>query len=87
MEVRGDIMQSIMKRKLGLFGHICRMDDKRKIKTVMLGSMAGGNRQGRPCREWADDIRDWCGKDIHSLSNLARNREMWKVVTKCALDQ
>ena len=86
LDIRGDIMQSIMRRKLSLFGHICRMDDGRKIKTVMLGSMDGGNRRGRPCREWADDIRDWCGKDIHSLSLLAQDRDGWRSVVQCALD-
>src|SRR3984885_7095268 len=47
LDIRGDIMQSIMRRKLSLFGHICRMDDGRTKKTVMLGSMDGGNRRGR----------------------------------------
>jgi hypothetical protein len=41
------------------------MDDERKIKTVMLGMMDGNTRRGRPAREWLDDIKDWCGKDIH----------------------
>jgi len=33
-----------MKRKLTLFGHIARMNVKRKIKTVMLGEKEGANR-------------------------------------------
>ena len=44
-------MQTIMKRKLGLFGHICRMEDSREIKSAMLGIMGKG-RRGRPNREW-----------------------------------
>ena len=31
--VKKDLMQSIMKKKLSIFGHICRMDDNRKIKS------------------------------------------------------
>ena len=45
-------MQSIMRRKLGLFGHICRMDNSRKIKSVMADMMEGAERKERPCREW-----------------------------------
>ena len=39
-----DLMQKIMRRKLSLFGHICRMEDSRKIKAVMLGVMDGRSR-------------------------------------------
>ena len=81
-----DLMQVIMRRKLGLFGHICRMDNSRKIKCIMLGTMDGTGRRGRPNREWLDDIRDWCQEDIHTLSVLAQDREMWKQKTKFAVD-
>jgi len=58
-------MQTVMKRKLGLFGHtfICRMKDSRKI----IG------RRGRPIREWIDDIKEWCKKDLYSLATSARD--------------
>ena len=36
LNIKKDLMQAVMKRKLGLFGHICRMEDNRKIKRVML---------------------------------------------------
>ena len=38
------IVQTVMKRKLNLFGHICRMDDGRMVKTVVFGMMEGTNR-------------------------------------------
>ena len=31
----------VIQRKLRLFGHICRMDDSRKIKTLVFGMMDG----------------------------------------------
>jgi len=40
------------------------MNDKRKKKTVMLGEMEGANGRGRPRREWLDDIKEWCEKEI-----------------------
>ena len=41
---------------MSLFGHVTRMGDDRKLKTVMFGVMEGKNKRGRPHREWADDI-------------------------------
>ena len=76
--VKENLMQVIMKRKLGLFGHVCRMDDSRKLKSVMFGMMNGNTRRGRPSREWLDDIKDWCGKDLHSLSLEAQDRVRWR---------
>ena len=32
-------IQIVIQRKLRLFGHICRMNDSRKIKTLVFGMM------------------------------------------------
>ena len=58
---RENLMQKTIKRKLGLFGHICRMGNDRIIKTVVFGGMEGSNKRGRPHREWLDDITGWGG--------------------------
>jgi len=29
-----------------------------------MGVMDGDNRRRRPYREWLDDIKEWCQKDI-----------------------
>src|SRR5260221_6589109 len=81
-----DLMHTVMKRKLGLFGHTCRMDNSRKIRSVMMGIMDGTGRRGRPNRKWLNDIRDWCQEDIQRLSILALDRQWRKEKTKCALD-
>ena len=72
------IMDTIRKRKLGLFGHICRMDDNRLVKHVLLSKMDGKGRRGRPCREWLDDITEWCQRSGQDLFHLAQNRRAWK---------
>jgi len=59
-----------MKRKLELYGHIAKMDNSRKIKSVVMGKMDGDNRKGRPYREWLDDIKEWCQKDIQLYISL-----------------
>jgi len=46
-----DLLQKVMKSKLELFGHIARMDNSRKIKSVVMGVMDGDNRTERPYRE------------------------------------
>ena len=72
LNIKKDFIQPVMRRKLGLFGLVCRMENNRKIKDVMMGAMKGAGRQGRPCREWMDDIRDWCRTDVHRLSLQAQ---------------
>ena len=86
LNISEDLMQVIIRWKLGLFGHICRIDNSRKIKCIMLGTMDGTGRRRRPNMEWLDYTRDWCQEDIHTLSVLAQDREMWKQKTKFAVD-
>ena len=52
------IIDSIKKRKIRLFGHICRMNDNSLIKHTIFAKIDGKARRGRPCREWLDDVKD-----------------------------
>ena len=72
------IVDTIKKRKLELFGHIYRMEDKRLIKHILFSRMDGKSRRGRPCREWIDDIIEWSGRNGQDLSHLAQDRRAWK---------
>lgn len=72
------IIDVIKKRKLRLFGHICRMDNSRLLKHVVFSRIDGKSRRGRPCREWLDDITEWCGYSIQDLVHLAQSRYQWK---------
>ena len=67
------IIDTIKKRKLRLFGHICRMNDNRLIKHTILAKIDGKPRKGRPCREWLDDIKDWCERSGQDLLHLAQD--------------
>ena len=40
-----DLVQEVMRKKLGLFGPVCRIENNSKIKDVMLGD--GGNQEAR----------------------------------------
>jgi len=52
----------------------------------MLGIMNGKGRCGRPNREWIDDIKEWCKKDLYSLTISAGGQKLWKQMMKFALD-
>ena len=80
-----NLIQKVMKRKLSFFGHVCRMDDKRLVKNVIFGRMEGMNRRGRPCREWLDDVSDWCNEKVHVLYRWAQDRRMWRGIVERAL--
>ena len=80
------LLQKVIQRKLRLFGHICRMDDSRKIKTLVFGMMDGSNKRGRPQREWSDDIEQWCGATLQELSHAALNRQQWAAIVTMASD-
>ena len=86
LEVKRSIMQIIIERKLGLFGHICRMKDERLIKDVVFGGMDGKSRRGRPCREWIDDIVEWCQAEVHMLQQSAQDRKEWKKIVEHAIN-
>ena len=72
------IIDTIKRRKLRLFGHICRMDDSRLVKHLLFGKIDGKTRRGRPCREWLDDITEWCQHSGQELFHLAQDRQAWK---------
>ena len=47
LDIKEDLMQAVMRRNLGVFGHVCRIENNRKIKDVMMGMMEGTGRRGR----------------------------------------
>jgi len=86
VQLKENIMQKLIGRKLGLFGHICRMDNSRKIKALMFGRMDGTNKRGRPHREWLDDVSEWGRASLQELSRAALDRRKWKDLVKKASD-
>ena len=60
------------------------MENNRKIKDVMTGMMEGTGRRGRPCREWMDDITDWCQTDVQQIESTGtRQRQVENDYKKC----
>jgi len=72
------VVDIIKQRKLQLFGHICRMPDKKLIKITM--DMVDGDRhRGGPPRRWVKDIVDWCG---HPLPKVVQSDGRQRSVEK-----
>ena len=67
-----------MKRIPALFGHIVKMNNRRKNKNCDVGCIEGKNRYGRQRKYWLDDIQEWCDKDLGFLRNAVRDRNKWK---------
>ena len=81
-----NLMQKVIQRKLRLFGHICRMSDDRKIKSLVFDIMDGESRVGRPHKEWVDDITDWCFGTLQDLYHIAQDRWQWSKMVGVASD-
>jgi len=62
------------------------MEDSRLVKEVVFGEMKGKTKRGRPKREWLDDVKEWCNKEIYILKRKTQDRDAWKIVVKGALD-
>ena len=85
--IKAELMHTVMKRKRkGLFGHVCRIENSRKMKSVMLGIIDGKGRHGRSNIEWIDDIKEWCKNNLFSLTISTRDRKFWKQTMTFALD-
>ena len=46
VEAKENIYLTVMRRKPGLFGHICRMDNARLLKLDVFGQMDRTNKRG-----------------------------------------
>jgi len=68
------VIDIVKRRKLQLFEHICRMDNNRLVKQIMLGMANSIRLQGRPARQWSDDISDWCSCNLPDAVHLTSKR-------------
>jgi len=86
LRIEKNLLQRATQSKLQLSGHICRMEDNRKLKTLMFGITDGMNKRGRPRREWMDNIVSWCKTGLQELNSLAQDHRRWKPITRQAMD-
>jgi len=72
-------MAKVVKLKLQYFGHVARGSAG---LTVLEGSMEGTRYQGKPRRQWLNDIEDWTGYKYIQLNEMSMDREQWRKKTR-----
>jgi len=75
-------MAKVVKLKLPYFGHVARGSAGQLALTVLEGSMEGTRYQGKPGRQWLNNIEDWTGYKYIQLKELSVDREQWRKKTR-----
>ena len=66
----------MLKLKLQHFSHLCRMRRTDSLeKTLMLGKIEDGRRQGRQRMRWLGDITDLKNRSLSKLQKLVMDKE------------
>eukprot|EP00794_Sanderia_malayensis_P013583 gene13581-biopygen10845 len=68
----------VKKRKLKFYGHEVRRGGL--LRAVIEGRTEGRRGRGRPQGNWQENLKDWSGKSLGELKELAKDRERWKDV-------
>ena len=76
------LLRTVRKRKLKWFGHVTRGSGL--AKTILQGTVPGKRGQGRPRRQWGDNIREWTGLSGEQLQYHAHNRKDWRKLAHVA---
>ncbi|GFR99910.1 eukaryotic translation initiation factor 3 subunit F [Elysia marginata] len=78
-DVSERLLQQLMKQKLGYAGHIMRGSPGPLLQLSLEGKIEGKRGQGRPRRNWMDDVKEWSGLTSYGdTQQKAKNREEWR---------
>ena len=79
-----DLLTIVKRRKLQWYGHVSRSSGL--AKTILLGTVKGGRRQGRQRKRWEDDIRELTGQKFAKSQRAVEKRGKWrKLVVKSSV--
>ena len=73
-----ELMGKLARMKLQYFGHVTWGSAGNLALTVLEGSIDGLRHQGRPKRQWMDDIEEWSGCSYIQLKEMSQDREQWR---------
>ena len=68
-----DLLMIVKRCKLQGYGHVSRLSGL--AKTILQGTVKGGNRLSRQNKRWEDNIREWTGLDFAMSQRAVENRE------------
>jgi len=68
-------MGKVARMKLQYFGHVTRGSAG---NLALKGSVDGLRHQGRPKRQWMDDIEEWSSCSYIQLRKMSQDREEWR---------
>jgi len=64
-------------RKLAYYGHTMRKQGSCLEKEIMLGTVLGARRRGRPRTAWMDNIKTWTGLPVEESITMTEDRDKW----------
>ena len=73
---RGIVKQTVLRRKLGFFGHVMRSNGLEK--DMMLAYREGRRKQGRPRKRWMDEVHETTGMNLEELKEATSERKQWR---------
>ena len=73
-----ELMGKLSRMKLQYFGHVTRGSAGNLALTVLEGSIDGLRHQGRPKRQWMDDIEEWSDCSYIQLKEMSQDKEQWR---------
>ena len=82
--VKRQLLDTIKKRKLSFFGHICR-NKCTLMKDIIQGKMEGRRGRGRPKTAYMDNIREWTGRNNREIYAMTEDREEWRAAVQRAV--
>ena len=83
LDMERDVVERIKERRLRLYGHIMRMDQKRLPVIALQGEVKGKRSRGRPRKRWLDCVKEDCeevGITIQEAGRVAKERTSWRTV-------
>ena len=73
-----DIVAYIKKKKIGVDGHVVRMDHGSELKKTLESKPKGRRRRGRPRLRWLEDVeKDVLEMEVKLWRQKAVDREDW----------
>ena len=80
--------KSVDKMQLKWFGHVVRMENRKKPRQIMEARTEGRRGRGKPTKPYMEKIEDTArktGKEIGEMKGVARNREDWRTWIEAAI--